>query len=90
MIANSSIVHHAYYSADLSLCRTVLTMYNHVTQRLLPPNKRLQYKPRPRNHNLTLIPANRRTMTVVILLLACFSGRPIDFHTSLHNVLLLS
>jgi len=41
-------------TADQSLFRTVLTKDNHVMHRLLPPNKTLQYKLRPRNHNLTL------------------------------------
>jgi len=29
-------------------------MHNHVMHRLLPPKKRLQYKLRPRDHNLVL------------------------------------
>jgi len=41
-------------NADQSLFRTVLYMHNHVMHRLLPPKKRLQYKLRPRNHNLVL------------------------------------
>ena len=41
-------------NADQSLFRTVLYMHNHVMHRLLPPKKRLQYKLRPRNHNLAL------------------------------------
>jgi len=40
-------------NADQSLFRTVLTRDNHVMHRLLPPNKILQYKLRPCNHNLT-------------------------------------
>jgi len=32
----------------------VLYKHNHVMHRLLPPKKRLQYKLRPRNHNLVL------------------------------------
>jgi len=38
-------------NADQLLFRTVLYMHNHV---ILPPKKRLQYKLRPRNHNLAL------------------------------------
>jgi len=41
-------------NADQSLFRTVFYKHNHVIHRLLPSKKRLQYKLRPRNHNLVL------------------------------------
>ena len=44
----------------------------------LPPKKRLQYKLRPRNHNLALTYTERRNMTVVILLPVWFLAMPID------------
>ena len=71
---------------DQSLFRTVLYMHNHVMHRLLPPKKRLQYKLRPRNHNLALTCRTSYYDNIVILLPVWFLVTPID---SIHMFLLL-